>query len=452
MSTKYFRMLTSLAAILIYWNSLAYDFEVDGIYYTITNENTQEVELATIYGEPDIRSYTGDVVIPEYVEFNSKTYNVSALGERSFWCCWGLTSITIPQSVKSIGNEVFYNCKNLISIEIPISVDTIGDFAFQACSGLESITLVSDETKYNGSIFYGCSKLSKDKVYTTNNIDGVIYNKTKDTLIYQQFFDADPNFTIPNYVTDIGSYAFYLANISNIEIPDNIKYIRTSAFDGCMSLTTVTFSDNVEIIEKMAFADCYKLKSIKLPKNLKKLGYGVFMNCDNLLNVEFGPHLETIEGCCFYDCYSLPFLELPNSLRVIGNNCFEQSGLKTIKIPASVTTIGDKAFTLTSIRNIYYASVNPAEGYSNIFPQSAYSYGTLYVPGEAVEQYKTISPWIYFDNIQPYQFAGIEVNNEDSGSKTIVGLYSLQGLTVDENYKGIVIIKYDNGSEIKRFQ
>ena len=48
-----------------------------------------------------------DVVIPSEIDGKS----VTSIGNRAFEFCDGLTSITIPRSVKSIGNELFGWCK-----------------------------------------------------------------------------------------------------------------------------------------------------------------------------------------------------------------------------------------------------------------------------------------------------------------------------------------------------
>ena len=56
----------------------------------------------------------------------------------------GITSITIPNSVKRIGKGAFYGCSSLTSLNIPNSVTSIGKGAFYKCSSLDSITIPAD--------------------------------------------------------------------------------------------------------------------------------------------------------------------------------------------------------------------------------------------------------------------------------------------------------------------
>ena len=77
----------------------AHDFEVDGIYYNITDATNKTIEVTyrgTSYSEYS-DEYTGGVVIPESVTYNGTTYSVTSIGNRAFHSC-GLTSIEIPNS------------------------------------------------------------------------------------------------------------------------------------------------------------------------------------------------------------------------------------------------------------------------------------------------------------------------------------------------------------------
>ena len=116
----------------------ASDFVVDGIRYNIISDEKNTVEVIG-------NNYTGDVVIPETVTYNGKTYSVTSIGWCAFENCSGLTSVTIPNSVTSIGSYAFSGCSGLTSVTIPNSVTSIGSYAFNRCSGLTSVKVMRKE-------------------------------------------------------------------------------------------------------------------------------------------------------------------------------------------------------------------------------------------------------------------------------------------------------------------
>ena len=61
-------------------------------------------------------SKSGDLIIPSTISYNGTTYSVTSIGDRAFYYCSGLTSVTIPNGVTSIGESAFYGCNGLTSI------------------------------------------------------------------------------------------------------------------------------------------------------------------------------------------------------------------------------------------------------------------------------------------------------------------------------------------------
>ena len=98
MKKQLFLILTMLLPTM----AMAYDAEIDGIYYEFSG-----TEATVTSGD---NKYTGDIVIPETVTYNETEYTVVQIGYCAFENCSGLTSITIPNSVTTIGTFAFRYC------------------------------------------------------------------------------------------------------------------------------------------------------------------------------------------------------------------------------------------------------------------------------------------------------------------------------------------------------
>ena len=70
------------------------------------------------------------------------------IGAAAFSCCSKLASITIPNSVTNIGDSAFYKCIKLTSVTIPNSVTSIGSHAFAECSGLTTVDFANTDGWY----------------------------------------------------------------------------------------------------------------------------------------------------------------------------------------------------------------------------------------------------------------------------------------------------------------
>ena len=134
----------------------AYDFSVDGIYYSKYSDGKT---VYVTYKDTNYNSYSGSVVIPPTVTYRGTTYSVTSIGDYAFYGCSRLTSVKIPNSVTSIGFEAFSGCSGLTSVTIPNSVTEIDGGAFASCSGLTSVTIPNSVTEIGGGAFASCSGL-----------------------------------------------------------------------------------------------------------------------------------------------------------------------------------------------------------------------------------------------------------------------------------------------------
>ncbi len=152
----------------------AFTFEVGGIYYDVTGR-----EATVTYKTSGGNSYSGDVVIPETVNYSGAVYQVTAIGNGAFTKSSGMTSVTIPNSIVSIGDHAFVACTGLREVFIPNSVKTMGRCVFHSCSNLNKAVIGNSVKLIDEYAFQYC-----------NNLTDLVIGTSVDSLAIKAFFDC----------------------------------------------------------------------------------------------------------------------------------------------------------------------------------------------------------------------------------------------------------------------
>ncbi len=146
--------------------TLAHDFEVDGIYYSITSEPNLTVGVSAYSN--NYASYRGPVInIPETVSHNGKTYSVTSIQTSAFQDSRLIETVNLPSSLTSIESKAFRNCFNITDFVIPDNVSTIKASAFSLCQSLKSIEIGSGVKTIQLTAFGNCLALESVKVKAT---------------------------------------------------------------------------------------------------------------------------------------------------------------------------------------------------------------------------------------------------------------------------------------------
>lgn len=112
------------------------------------------------------------------------------------------------------------------------------------------------------------------------------------------------------------SWKEYSEYIKKVIVHDGVKHIADRAFSGCTNLVEAIIGNDVD-----------------------RIGYFAFENCFSLEYVDLGEGIRSFGGYAFSSCKSLRTIELPNGLTTIEGGGFRFSGLRSVTIPSSVTSI-----------------------------------------------------------------------------------------------------------------
>lgn len=228
--------------------------------------------------------------------------SITSLALGEFSGHYSLTNVTILGRITSIPTAAFNECSNLLTVTYPDSITSIGDGAFHGCSRLAAISLPETLTRIGIEAFGRCASLTEVK--------------------------------IPRNVGTIGSRVFQrCSRLEAIEVdPLNPSFI---------SVEGVLFkSDQTRLIQ---FPGA-KSGSYVVPSTVIGLETGAFAGSVNVTEVTLPDGLKAIPNGTFMGCRSLATVKLPASVISIGSQAFHTSGLVEFAIPEGVAVIQDETF------------------------------------------------------------------------------------------------------------
>ena len=140
-------------------SAASYDFEADGIFYSISDEAARFVNV--VAGDT---KYAGNIVIPATVTNDGVTYTVAGMDKSAFNKCGGLISVTLNDVIRVIPQYAFAECENLEKVVLGSNVEEIGYRAFSDNINLKDINLNDNITSFGAFAFAGCTSLEELRI------------------------------------------------------------------------------------------------------------------------------------------------------------------------------------------------------------------------------------------------------------------------------------------------
>lgn len=222
-----------------------------------------------------------ELVVPDVISYGGETYDVVAVADGACINNALLQKVEIGDNVVSVGNQSFYGCQTLESATLPASLKTVGDQAF-----------------------YNCKKLLAP--------------------------------ALPEGLESIGSYAFWSNNMTTeVNLPSTLVTLGGNPWGCCPALYTFSISEdapNFAVVDGVLFD--------------KKVETLISYPIGNMVTEYATPATtRVIKDNSMRNNSLLASVTLNEGLEVIGVGAFNVCRFTEITIPASVTEIGQRAFT-----------------------------------------------------------------------------------------------------------
>lgn len=305
-----------------------------------------------------------------------------------------ITDLVIPDDVTSIGNCTFYNCVNLTSITIGEHVASIGASAFRGCSNVTSIVIGEDVTYIGGWAFNGCSKVTSVTSYP-RKVPSTGRDLFDNTLLENaNLYVAGAAFEDYNNTEPWNNFKDIIAlNIPKHTLSYYLNYVLYKSYtleegeyitpEPAPEKEGYEFSGWSEIPERMPKHDVNVTGSLTLISQTFTL---------NGIHYQLWVKSQTadVTGVTIEDVSDFSGqIDIPSTLSVDGKtfdvtsigdlSFFMCESLKSISIPASVTTIGKKAFEGCMLQNVFVENAY-THILDNSFSQATYNHVMLYIP------------------------------------------------------------------------
>lgn len=335
-------------------------YKMEGIWYELSGNEAKVVKEKS--GEGNYAELTGKVTIPKDVVINDKYYTVTSLEVGAFQYA-PFKEMDIRCQVTVLPEGCCFAMPNLAKVSLPETLVKIDDDAFNTCQKLENIN-------DNGSGVFKASDF-------------------------------------PN-LTTIGNDAFFKCRVRNVSLTGSITTIGESAFQNCTRLEWVDLGEKVKTIGKYAFSGCTKIEhlsdaaSVPQPFTTGMLegvsnkllivvpfnSLNAYQTADGWKDYKFTGEEERYyyDGDKYFRVYpdnatmtatiagagglDNDILEIPQEITLRGktytvvaikNNAFYNASIKKIILPATIKSIGDGAFSYSTIEEVDFGQITGHE-------------------------------------------------------------------------------------------
>lgn len=364
----------------------------------IINEESSDPYKPVVYTDTIWNSMLNGCSVMEDIKL---PYGIKVIDDRAFADCQSLMRLTIPEKVKAVGSLVFQNCTSLESISLPYTVTSLGSGLVDGCTALKSVACEAKEPP-------SCSE------NTFGNMAGITlyvpigytdkYRKSAGWERFADIVEADPmNIrveeagTLESTINSMG-----LNNIDCLKITGEINGSDIRMLRRMLGgLYHTSFGEKRGKLYHLDLSDArivcggedYFYNDIMRNKYLPPaytgndtIGNFMFFQCVNLQQLLLPSGIKAIGDNAFYYSSRLKELTVPEGVETIGNQAFLECGLKSLTLPSTITSLGDRIGG-KGLQTVTIAALEPPTCSVATFHDTD-TCAVLYVPAGCVEKYR----------------------------------------------------------------
>ena len=218
--------------------------------------------------------------------------SIRRIGLCALYDCTALKNVTLSNNLTEIGTSAFLNCSALETITLPGTLEHIGAYAFGHCSTIPSVTIPAGVTSIEETAFTGMDSVPAFTVAEGNTaycaVDGVLFTIDGKTLMQYPGGNTATSYEIPDGVERVAEEGFaFNAHLVTVGIPNTAQDLGYGAFACCSGLQYITLPSGLDGVSAELFTNCTGLEKITLPGTITITGDAAFYNCTALSDVYF---------------------------------------------------------------------------------------------------------------------------------------------------------------------
>ena len=260
---------------------------------------------------------------------------IEKIGDWSLSGCNSLKSIALPDKVTELPEGMFRDNEALESVKLPAALKEIRKYTFCGCKNLKDVTFGDSLEKIGENAFYGCEGL--------------------ETAAF------------PDSLKTIEDGAFFGSGLKKLTLGANVKTVGSSAFGGGADLEELTILSDKVAFGESAIWTSGDLSALTMPASLRitqgtvsatRIGTLTLTGPGKMADYseEQPPFWNSVENVIIEDSVTqlgryglagnfINHVELPEGITDIPEGfLWNNQSMESVRLPASVTHIGNKAF------------------------------------------------------------------------------------------------------------